>query len=170
MSARNEKRRRKMVLIKKGGGNGNGRGGEAGEREAAQKKALQVVRVPFRGESVAFKFLPGEYALPVILSLVSLEDPRVNAILRAFGIQLTDVNGKLVFPEQPVVYPGDVQPAKLLELESIVKPATPEEPSPESPTVEPTPVATAVEPATAAAAAAEPAVSPPESPEPPKVT
>ena len=65
----------------------------------------KIIKVPFKGRLLEIRN-PG-IAEIVVLSLVALEDPRVDAILKAVDLKIKDAQGKLIFPEEYITVRGD---------------------------------------------------------------
>ena len=52
--------------------------------------------VPFRGQMQPI--IVGGVAMPLILALASLDDPRVNAVLEAYDVVITNARGEQIWP------------------------------------------------------------------------
>jgi hypothetical protein len=76
---------------------GNGSGAGLPTAPAQQKIAPTVVMVPFKGKMQPI--VAGGVAMPLILALASLDDPRVNAVLEAYNVQVTNARGEVIWPE-----------------------------------------------------------------------
>jgi hypothetical protein len=69
--------------------------------ERAGQKDPKIVKVICRGREIhvaSDKNSPLSALTPLYLSLLALEDPRIDEIMKAFGVKITDVGGKVVFP------------------------------------------------------------------------
>jgi len=64
------------------------------EKEAVES-FLKSVTVEFDG-----KVFPKETLTMVLVALVYMNDPRVDAVLKTFGLELKDVHGRKVFPRE----------------------------------------------------------------------
>lgn len=75
------------------------------ERDA--KKQLRVTRrreksttyVHLRGKRHRMLVEGNQIGMPIVMAMLALEDPRVDAILKAYGVKVFDVNNVQVWPE-----------------------------------------------------------------------
>mgnify|MGYP000019106225 CR=1 FL=1 len=60
-----------------------------------EKEAMSVITVEFNGYLFSKDILT-----MLIVALVALEDPRVDSVLKSFGLELKDLKGRKVFPRE----------------------------------------------------------------------
>lgn len=69
-----------------------------GKEGQEAKAAPQVIMVPFRGKTQPIQV--GSVVMPLMLALLALEDAKVDAVLTAYGVRVTNARGECIWPEE----------------------------------------------------------------------
>jgi hypothetical protein len=84
----------------------------ANDKELKKEQPPLRTKVNMEGEDYYFNVLPDNVATPLALAMVVLRNSKVDKVLDAFGVVITDITGKKVYPREKAARPATTRKYK----------------------------------------------------------